>query len=163
MDNDANTEIILSSAAEHHQHTLELIKLATRNIFIHCHDLTPRIYSHPDIASALTQFITANSAQRSVKITVQDINAIISCDHKLLDSCRRLSSNIAMHKISREHEKYTESFILIDDKVFILRRDYNALEGSLVNSPKQAKELLNLFNEIWSHSQSDTHLNRLYI
>ncbi len=163
MNSEANTEIILSSASEHHQHTLELIQSATRNIFIHCHDLTSRIYNYPDIASALAQFVITNSAQRYVRITVSDTNAIISCDHKILDTCRRLSSNITMHKISKEHEKHTESFILIDDNVFILRRDYSTLDGSLINNPKQAKELLNLFNEIWSHSQSDTNLNRLYI
>ncbi len=163
MDNKTNTETILSSAAEHHQHTLELIQSATRNIFIHCHDLTPRIYNHIDIASALAQFVIANSAQRYVRISVSDTSAIISSDHKILDTCRRLSSNIAMQKISKEHEKHTESFILVDDKTFILRRDYTVLDGSLINDPKQAKELLNLFNEIWSHSQTDSHLNRLYL
>jgi len=163
MNNAANTEISLSSASEHHQHTLELIQSATRNIFIHCHDLTPRIYNHPDIASALAHFVVTNSAQRYVRIAVSDTNAIISCDHKILDTCRRLSSNISIHKISREHTKHTESFILVDDKIFILRKDFTSLDGNLVSNPKQAKELLNLFNDIWSHSQSDSNLNRLYL
>ncbi|VAW96078.1 hypothetical protein MNBD_GAMMA23-546 [hydrothermal vent metagenome] len=163
MDNNTNTETILSSATEHHQHTLALIQSATRNIFIHCHDLTPRIYSHPDIASALTQFVIANSAQRYVRIAVSDTNTVVSCDHKILDTCRRLSSNITTHKISKEHEKHTESFILVDNNIFILRRDYSSFDGSLIKNPKQAKELLNLFNEIWSHSQTDSNLNRLYI
>ena len=163
MDSNTHTEILLSSAAEHHQHTLELIQSATRNIFIHCHDLTPRIYNHIDIASALAQFVIANSAQRYVRISVSDTNAIISEDHKILDTCRRLSSNITMHKISKEHEKHTESFILVDHKTLILRRDYTVLDGNLIKDPIQAKELLNLFNEIWSHSQTDSDLNRLYI
>ncbi len=163
MDSEANTEIALSSASEHHQRTLEIIQLATRNVFIHCHDLTPRIYSHPDVASALAQFVIANSAQHYVRISVSNTNAIVSCDHKILGTCRRLSSNIAIHKISKEHEKHTESFILVDDKIFILRRDYTSLDGSLINDPQHAKELLNLFNEIWSHSQTDSNLNRLYL
>ena len=163
MEKNTNSEIILSTAAEHHQHTLELIQSANRNIFIHCHDLTPRIYNHPDIASALTQFVVKNSAQRYVRITVSDTNAIISCDHKILETCRRLSSNITIHKISKEHVRHIESFILVDDRIFILRRDYTIIDGVLVDDPKQAKELLNLFNEIWSHSQTDSELNRLYL
>ncbi len=158
-----NTETLLATAAEYQQHTLELIQSATRDIVIHCHDLTPRIYNHPDIASALAQFVIANSAQRSVKILVNDINTIISCDHKILDTCRRLSSNISIHKMAKEHTNHTESFILVDEKIFILRRDYTTLDGHLAHDPIQAKELLNLFNEIWSYSQPDSNLKRLYL
>lgn len=156
-------DVTLTSSSEHHAHTLKLIESATRSIYIHCHDLTPRIYNHPDIASALAHFVISNSAYRTVKISVNDINSIVSCDHKILDTCRRLTSNISMHKISQQHASHTESFMIIDEKILLTRTDYTLFDGSLRYNPKQAKEMLNLFNEIWSHSQTDSNLNRLYI
>lgn len=160
---ESTKEIILSSSSEHHEQTLKLIQSATRYIYIHCHDLTPRIFNHPDIASALSQFIIANSANRTVKIAVNDVPSIISCDHKILDTYRRLTSNFSIQKISKQHASHTESYILVDDKLVLTRTDYTLFDGSLRYNPKQAKELLNLFNEIWSHSQPDSNLNRLYI
>ena len=163
MNDNATSEITLSSASEHHEQTLKLIESANREICIHSHDLTNRIYNHPDLASALSKFVTANSAKRSIKIIVNDVNAIISSDHKILDVCRRLSSNVSIRKISKEHENHTESFLLVDGSSYIFRSDYTLLEGVLSHNPKQAKVLLNLFNEFWSHSEPDSSLNRLYI
>lgn len=156
-------DVILASSSEHHQHTFQLIQSATRSIYIHCHDLTPRIYNHPDIAAALSQFVISNSANRTVKISVNDVQTIVSCDHKVLDTCRRLTSNISIHKIAPQHASHTESFMIIDEKILLTRTDYTLFDGSVRYNPKQAKEMLNLFNEIWSHSQSDSNLNRLYI
>ena len=163
MNDNATSEITLSSASEHHEQTLKLIESANREICIHSHDLTNRIYNHPDLASALSKFVTANSAKRSIKIVVNDVNAIISSDHKMLDVCRRLSSNINIRKISTEHENHTESFLLIDGCSYIFRLDYTLFDGVLAHNPKQAKALLNLFDEFWSHSEPDSNLNRLYI
>jgi len=163
MNENTTSEITLSTAAEHHEQTLKIIESANREICIHCHDLTNRIYNHPNIASAFSTFITANSANRSIKIIVNDINAIVSSDHKILDICRRLSSNINIRKVSKEHENHTESFLLVDGSSYIFRSDYTLLEGVLSHNPKQAKVLLNLFNEFWSHSEPDSSLNRLYI
>jgi len=156
-------DIILTSSSEHHEHTLKLIQSATRSIYIHCHDLTPRIYNHPDIASALAQFVVSNSANRTVKISVNDVNTIVSCDHKILDTYRRLTSNISIQKISRQHSNRTESFMIVDEKIIISRTDYSLFDGSVRYNAKQAKELLNLFNDIWSHSQTDSNINRLYL
>lgn len=160
---DSKKEVILTSSSEHHENTLQLIQSATRSIQIHCHDLTPRIYNHPDIASALAYFITSNSAFRSVKISVHDINTIISCDHKMLDTCRRLTSNISIHKIAQQHARHTEAFMIIDEKTVIQRNDYTLFDGSIRHDALYAKEMLNLFNEIWSHSQTDSNLNRLHL
>jgi len=158
-----NNEINISSALEHHQHTLELIQSATRSIVIHCHDLSPRNYNYPDITDALSKFITGNSAQRNIRISISDVNIIINCDHKILNTCRRLSSSAFMHKIAKEHEGHTGTFIIADERTFILRNDYTLFDGKLIKDIKQAKEQLNLFNEIWSHSRTDSDLNRLYL
>lgn len=160
---EAVNDLILTSSSEHHEHTLKLIQSATRSIYIHCHDLTPRIYNHLDMASALAHFVISNSANRVVKISVNDVQSIVSCDHKILDTCRRLTSNISIHKIAQQHASHTESFMIIDEKVLLTRTDYTLFDGSLRYNAKQAKEMLNLFNEIWSHSQTDSNLNRLYI
>ena len=61
MDNLETTENSFTTASEHHDYTLKLIQDAHKTIYIYCHDLTPRIYSHPDIAEALTKFIISNS------------------------------------------------------------------------------------------------------
>lgn len=158
-----NTDITLTTSAEHHEQTLELIKQATRSILIFCHDLTNRIYNHPDIAMALSQFITTNSANRTVKILVQDVNSIISSDHKILEIQRRLSSSISIHKIARQHENHIASYILTDGKHYINRKDYTLFDGHLVKNPNKAKELLNLFNECWSQSETPPEIKRLYI
>lgn len=160
---DSLKDITLTTSIEHHDYTVKLIQSAKRYIYIHCHDLTPRIYNHPDIASALSKFVISNSANRSVKISVKDIQSIISCDHKILDTYRRLTSNVSIQKISQQHANHTESFIIIDENKFILRQDYTLFEGIFRSNTKQAKELLNLYNDIWEHSQPDSNLNRLYI
>ena len=163
MDNIDTNEASFTTASEHHDYTLKLIQDAHKKIYVYCHDLTPRIYNHPDIADALAQFIITNSASRTVKILVHDINHIVSCDHKILDSYRKLTSNFSIHKMSQQHIHHTESFIITDDKSTLFRNDYSRFEGYPVNDPLQTKELLNLFNECWSHSQTDTNLNRVYL
>ena len=153
----------LTSAAEHHDLTLQLINEAKRSIDIYCHDLTPRIYNHPDIADALTKFIVSNSAGRNIKILVHDISSIISCDHLVLESYRRLTSNFSIHKMSQQHIHHTESFLISDKTNTLFRNDYTRFDGHLVDDPLQTKELLNLFDECWSHSQTDSNLNRVYL
>ena len=157
------TDTDIHSSSEHHQLTLDLINSASREINIHCHDLTNRIYNHPDIAAALAKFITKNSSTRTVRILVNNIESIISSDHKILEVCRRLSSNIKIHKLAQQHASNTLSFILVDSNTFIKRTDYTVFDGKLDCNPKQAKELLNLFNEFWSHSELDNRLNRLHL
>lgn len=161
--NKQSITVNLATAAEHYANTLELISSATRTIYILCHDLSPRIYNHPDVASALSTFITGNSANRSVQILVSDINSIISVDHKILNICRRLSSNIRIQKLAKQHAHNTESFILIDNKKYINRTDYTQFNGRLGYDQKQAKVMLNSFNEYWNCSEVDSNLNRLYI
>ncbi len=163
MDSISGTEILLTTASEQYDKTLEFICAARQTIFIHCHDLTPRIYNHPDIASALARFITTNSAKRCVNILVNDISSIISNDHQILNIGRRLSSNIKIHKLAKEHENHTESFILFDNKIYIKRADYTQFDGSAGSAPKCARAMLNLFNELWNHSEPDINLNRLCI
>ena len=168
MKDSSNTEtntstIKLDYATEHHEHTLKLIQEAKRSIYIHCHDLTPRIFNHPDIASALSQFITSNSANRIIKIAVKDVQSIINCDHKVLNTFRKLTSNISIHKISEQHFNHVEALIIFDEKIVLRRKDYTLFDGSIEYSAKPAKEQLNLFDEIWSHSEPDQNLNRLYI
>lgn len=160
---DSNEDISLTTANEHHQHTLQLIESAKDSICIHCHDLTPRIYNHPDIAAALTTFITTNSAHRKIRISVNDVQAIVNCDHKILDSFHRLTSSISIQKIAKQHTNQLESFIIIDKKVLLLRKDYTIFKGDILHGAKRIKETLDLFEEIWSHTQSDSNLNRLYI
>lgn len=163
MNETTNTDAIITSAEEHQDQTLQLIESAKQKIYIYSHDLSPRIYNYPTIATALAQFITQNSANRTVKILVHDVQSIVSYDHKILNVCKRLSSNISIHKIAKEHLKHTESFMIVDNKEALLRKDYTRFEGAYIKNAIHTKELLNLFNEIWSHSQTDPNLNRLYI
>ena len=163
MENILGSSLQISSSSEHFLKTLELIGLAEKTILIHCHDLTPRIYNHPDISNALSKFITSNSKTRQIKILINDISSIIACDHKILTASRRLSSNIAIKKIAKHHINHTESFILVDNKIFIHRTDYSQFEGTYACDQKQSKAMLNLFNELWSASENNSNLNRLYI
>jgi len=158
-----NNQYPLSSLEEHHAQTLQIIRSATRNIFIHCHDLTNKIYNHPDIADALTHFIIQNSASRQVRILVYDVQQIVSSDHKILEASRKLSSNIKIHKLARQHANHTEAFILVDSARYIIRKNYLDYKGLYIEDAKEAKTLLNVFNELWLQSQPDSTLNRLYI
>jgi len=162
--NQPNTsENKFTTASEHHDYTLKLIQEASRSIYIYCHDLTPRIYNHPDIADALSKFITKNSAGRDVKILVHDIQYIVNCDHKVLSTYQRLTSNFSIQKMSQQHIHHTESFVITDKRNTLFRNDYSRFEGSIVTDPLQTKELLNLFEECWSQSTTDSNLNRVYL
>lgn len=163
MNTSSNTETILSTAAEHHQQTLQLLQSASYSINILCHDLSNRIYNHPDIADALASFISKDSANRKARIIVQDVDSIVSSDHKILHVYRRLSSSVQIQQIAKQHEHFTESFILVDNKRYINRADYTLYEGILSDNPFQAKVLLNLFNELWPYTQESSALKQLYI
>jgi hypothetical protein len=124
---------------------------------------TRAIYDHQDLADALSR-LARSHRYAEVRILVQDSEPVVKKGHRLIELAYRLSSMISIRNPDEEHAHVNEALFIADGVGFIKRTMADRFEGvASFNSPLQARELADHFNDIWTRSKPDPQLRRLHI
>ena len=90
--------------------------------------------------------------------------AIRNADHRLLDLSSKLPSFIELRKISPEYKNFNKAMLIADEIGYLYRENANRYEGKInFNSPRECKNLLDKFDEMWETALIDKNLRRIHI
>lgn len=158
-------EVHIDTVYENRDIALSLVEQARYNIDIFTQDLDAELYNNEAFEQALFQLTKKHPATR-VRILVQNSMRSVQNGHRLIRLAQNLTSSIAIHNPSRKHKDELSGFLIVDQLGFLYRvnanhRNYNASFDFM--SPLRARQLTDLFNEIWEHSTPDIQTRRMHI
>ncbi len=155
--------ITLDSSADNYAIALAMLQQTGRDVAILSRQLDGRLYDTTDFIHALSQLASQHPRCR-IRLLLKNIDPLIKYGHRIIELSRRLSSAIGVRVIHEDYREYNEAFMVFDERGTIKRRYADRYEGiANFNDPKQARELLSFFNEVWNISEPDPNQRRLHI
>lgn len=143
--------------------TLRMAEQARHTIRITSRNLESAIYDNTPFYEAAKALIL-RSQRAHIYILLNSADYIVKNGHRLLGLSQKMTSFIDIRVQAERFNEYNEALMLIDDCGYIRRplADRYEAEASF-NAPRIAMELLKRFEEMWSESETDSNLGRLYI
>lgn len=155
--------LTLNGSTENYDVALAMLQQSRRNVAILSRQMDGRLYNTADFMRALSQLASQHPRSR-IRLLVKDAEPLIKYGHRIIELSRRLSSTIEIRVIHEDYREYNEAFMVFDEHGIIKRRYADRYEGiAHFNDPKQARELLAFFDEVWNISEPDPNLRRLHI
>jgi hypothetical protein len=142
---------------------LELTKQSLRKLTIVSKDLEPCIYNQVDFVKTLKN-LALNGHHVQIRILVSDIESILSTEHKLLDLSSKLPSYIELRKISLAYKNFNKAILIADETGYLYRENADRYEGRVnFNAPRDCKNWLDIFQEMWETALLDKNLRRIHL
>lgn len=150
--------------AEHHRVAATLMTQQARLfIDIASRELDPPVYDTPEFVDSIKRMVLQNRHTR-VRILIFEPNAVVRRGHRLVDLAITLSSFFELRKPGPEHREWNGSLFIADEAGYVQRFDAARFEGVAdFNDKRQAKLLLQEFEEIWAKSQPDPNFRRVML
>lgn len=158
-----NVPVQLEHVDQHRLATQHMVQQCHRTIHIISRDLDPAVYDLPEFCSALTQVLLEHRRMK-VRILVHDGQTIVRNGHKLLAVAQRLSSFVEIRKPGPDHKDFNGGMFIGDGVGFITRRTSDRYVGQMnFNDRREARTLLDEFDEMWAKSTLDPNLRRFVV
>lgn len=140
---------------------LSMSQQARHRILIFSHDLDHTLFDTDELYEAIKTLAIA-SHRTHIHIIVQDAKPMTQKGHRLLNLARRITSHIKIKVTAKEHEDILESFIIFDDRAYIVRNNPERFEAyGNFYEPLKTRQLSEEFEELWNRSIIDSSLRRL--
>lgn len=134
-----------------------------RTIAILTPDLEAPVYDAQPIIDAVAKLAT-RSRFCEVRILVGDSGFAVRHGHRLIETARRFTSTVQMHRPAAQHRNFSEGFMVVDESGYLYKPAANRYEGTAaLRDGARCRELLKHFQEIWDASVPDPELRRLHI
>lgn len=142
---------------------LSVTEQALRHINIITPNLEPQIYDQQDFLDNLLKLCRGNR-HASIRILVKDSSLSIKRGHGLIRLAQRLTTAIEIRNPMEEYLTQNYAYLLADNNAFVYRENGDLHKGICnLDCKYRGQELLELFNQIWEHSQLDDQIRRLFI
>jgi len=156
-------DIALHTIEQNRTTALAMAQQARRSIQIATRDMDALLYDNAPFSDALSA-LARRHAKCHIDILVWDSLAAVKQGHRLIALSQRLSSNVQIRKVSDEHAKYTEAFLIADGVGYMSRNLAERYEGvASFHAPLKARTLSQLFTTLWEKATPDPQLRRLHI
>jgi hypothetical protein len=170
MDEYANYQIggesrrlMLENSSDNYGIALHMLQQTRRDVAILSRHLDGRLYDTTEFIHALTQLAIQHPRCR-IRLLLKDMEPLVKYGHRIIELSRRLTSMIGIRIMHEDYQEYNEAYMIFDERGIIKRRYADRYEGiANYNDPKQARELMSIFNAIWNVSEPDPNLRRLHI
>lgn len=140
-----------------------MARQARRSIMLFSHDLEPRLYDDADFIQEVMR-LASSSRYASVRILIRDPEKSLKSGHRIIETARRLSTNIHIHRLSEDYHEHYESFIVFDETAWIWRKIATYHEGlASFRRNLRTRDLVHLFNSAWEASEVDHEMRRLHL
>lgn len=127
--------------------------------------LSPRLdheaFDTPALSDALSA-LARQSRQTEVRILLQDSRGVVGSGHRLLQLARRLPSAVHMRRLA-EHPQWNGETLVLRDRDGLLYKPAGSGHDAFYEpaSRTAAQPHLELFEELWRHSDEDPELKSL--
>jgi hypothetical protein len=166
-DEDRNFPTTLDGLDDSRRALLDLLGNLRRTLRLYTPLVRPDLYDDAEVLAVIRQRIV-NQPKIRLQLLLPPARAWRSDCPGLARLAERLTSAMLLHTPNREEipdqPELGQAFIIADDRALLRFSDPRRLIGGYEPEPgERMKELLELFQGIWSRSQPDPHLQRLGI
>ncbi len=140
----------------------KLIALSTQRIYLIGQNLEPGLYNYRYLYDHLAELATRNR-KTDIRVIAHDTRAAAHEGHYLILLAQKLPTFVQIRTtVTRDHQKFNESWLIIDDMAFMRIKDPATHEGYFdTDNRLECRSLANSFNEIWEASLPDQNTRRL--
>ena len=140
---------------------VELCQSAARQIFILSPHLDNEVFDNAELVEALSALVRS-SRQTRVRILISDSRGLVARGHRLLNLARRLPSSVEIQKLA-EHPDWKGQTVIIRDRDGVLYKPGGSDHEGFYEPDSRAstQQHLELFEELWRHSEADIELRSL--
>jgi len=141
----------------------QIAQRARQHIEILTYDLDAPLYDNPLFLGAVTKLARANR-DLCLRVLLQNNEKVQKEGHRLIELARRLTSKIEIRKPHPDFQDLRQFFMVVDTQDYFRCPNHQRYEGEAeLKAPFKARELMQLYNEIWESSEPDSDLRRLYL
>jgi hypothetical protein len=128
---------------------LQAVQGGHRKVYILSESLDPAIYDTDDFRDALRDLVITDRYCQAY-ILVKDIQPLVERGHRLLELARRLSSKVALRKLTVPPRNNDEAWMIVDTGTLLYKHDDSVYKGYLDSAagPK-CKQLTEAFMSMW--------------
>ena len=113
-----------------------------------------------DAVSALAR----SSRYAQIQILVKDTKPLVESGHKLVRLAQRLSSKIAIRKLTVEADDKDMGFMLCDSSRLLYKNDEAIYQGfANFEASVEVKRFRDTFDYLWQYGETDPDLQQLHI
>jgi hypothetical protein len=143
--------------------SLAMVQQGARSVDIFTRDLDARLFDNAAFADAVSHLATS-SMYAKIRILLHDDEHVVKHGHRLVDLVRRLSSYIGVRIISPDLKTHNHAFMVVDQCGYVFRELSDRYDAEVCfNGTGRARDLSELFDEVWEHSPPASNLRQLHI
>ncbi len=154
----------IDRAADLADHCCCMTAQCRRRIRIYTHRLNPLFYEQGCFVEAVRRLLV-DCPYAQVQLLIADVDWLGRSSHRLLDLAQQMTSKIELRQRAEAFSGDQRSFMLIDDRAYILRAFWGDLEDARVSyaDGARARELGGDFSKAWEISPPASALRRLHL
>ena len=157
----ADGTLQLKTREENAAAALELTRQCRLKLAIFSHELEPVIYDQLEYIEALKR-LTLRGSQVEIRILVTEPRLLVQRGHRLLDLALKLPSYIQILRPGPAHRTFDQALLLADEAGYLLRASKDEFRARLdFNNRREARRLLEIFDEMWGKAGADPNLRRM--
>jgi len=139
-----------------------LILGAVKRVYMITQRLEAEIYNHVEIYQYLTQLASGNR-KTDIRIIAHDTRVAANQGHYLIHLAQKLPSFVQIRTtVTREHRKFMESWLIVDDGAFMRLRLPARYEGYYeLDNKLECRSYNAEFLDIWEACEPDQNTRRL--
>lgn len=151
---------LLDTREDLQEHLLKILDEGRKDIALFSYSLDTALFNNDAVCSAISK-IARSSHVSTVRIAIEEPQALVEANHKVLALAQRLVSKISVRKITiKPQDNY--QFVIVDkDKLWLQHGQEHFTGLANYDARPEAKRFLNLFNDFWKYSQEDPRLRAL--
>jgi len=158
-----NAVVLLTSGRDNYRLTLDMLQQSRRQVCIFSRKLDGNLYNSNEF-SQVFRHLCSQQRRIQIRILIQDIEALVSHDHRIIELSRQFSSATAIRVVHAEYQTHNEAFMIFDGCGVIRRQLSDRYDGSAnFNDPYEARRLQHFFDEVWDVSEPDPNTRRLHL
>ncbi|MCH8542981.1 MAG: hypothetical protein LAT61_05380 [Alcanivorax sp.] len=160
---DDTGEYPLADLADFHHALRQLLPQARRSVVIQTPELDIPWLGPRHVSDLLTPVLRSNP-RFHLRLLFNDARNAVRRGHQLIRSAQQFPSYLSLHQAQPEDQRQ-EAWLIIDDRALITRNDPQRFSDGVAcpSTPRQARNLLQDFEERWQRSSPAPQLRRLFL
>lgn len=160
---DTSDNLLLNNLEDFQQQTLTLVGETRRHLAILSRSLDAPLYDSEEFAAAVSR-LARSSRYAQVQILVKETDTIIERGHRLARLSQRLSSKVALRKLTLEPTNADMAFMLCDSSALLYKNDDLIYRGFVdKKAAAEVKRLREIFDYLWQYAEAEPRLQQLHL
>ena len=160
---ETDEELLCVNEEDNQQIAVKMIQQAEMYMDILSRDFDPDVYDNDECYETIEDLALRSRSSR-LRVLLHNTKIVAQRGHLILNLGKRLGSLIQFRTIAKLHKRIPDTFLIVDGIGVMHRSSPNTLAATVnfKNRP-QAKELTQLFEELWKDAELDLETRHLIL